>query len=272
MGYMMGQMWVLLAISAIVGVLTGWWVWGREATTDDKALKTARDELAEARRQVEVLEMANGQLKKSQGSVPSKDIDAYKTRIAELEGQLMALKAGVAPVASNVVPLSSAKAAKPAEAAKPSMAVVAAKPAAKPEAKAAPAKAPASKTPAKSEAKPAEVKPAAKPAAKAEAAKVVAKPSGPQQPKGLKAPRNGKADELRAITGVGPKIEKQLHDLGLYHFDQIVALNKGEIAWVEDHIGFPGRMTREGWQKQCKDLAAGKVTAGAKALKDGKQV
>ncbi|MEM7238646.1 MAG: hypothetical protein AAF501_12610, partial [Pseudomonadota bacterium] len=39
-------------------------------------------------------------------------------------------------------------------------------------------------------------------------------------PAQLDAPR-GNADNLRKIKGIGPKLEKSLNSLGIYHFDQI---------------------------------------------------
>ncbi len=84
----------------------------------------------------------------------------------------------------------------------------------------------------------------------------------PKQPKGLKAPKGGKADDLKEITGVGPKLEKQLNDLGIFHFAQVRDLKKGEVAWVEDHIGYPDRMERDEWQKQAKALASAKAKGG----------
>jgi predicted flap endonuclease-1-like 5' DNA nuclease len=96
----------------------------------------------------------------------------------------------------------------------------------------------------------------AKPAPVA-AAPVAAASSGTgTKPKGLTAARGGKADDLQQISGVGPKLEKLLHSLGYYHFDQIAAWSKSEVAWVDDNLeGFKGRVTRDSWQAQAKKLA-----------------
>jgi len=76
------------------------------------------------------------------------------------------------------------------------------------------------------------------------------------KPKGLSAPRNGKADDLQRINGVGPKMENMLYDLGYYHFDQIAAWTPAEVAWVDNNLeGFKGRVTRDNWQAQAKQLA-----------------
>ena len=102
------------------------------------------------------------------------------------------------------------------------------------------------------EAMPAPVALVSKPAAKP------AKASGEQQPELLKKPRNGGGDDLELIWGVGPKLAKMLNGMGIWHFDQIAAWGKAELAWVDDRItGFKGRASRDEWVKQCQKLANG---------------
>ena len=79
-----------------------------------------------------------------------------------------------------------------------------------------------------------------------------------ERPKGISKARGGKADKLQRISGVGPKNEKVLHNLGFFHFDQIAAWTPEEIEWVDDHLKFNGRIKREEWTRQCKLLAEGK--------------
>jgi NADH-quinone oxidoreductase subunit E len=89
---------------------------------------------------------------------------------------------------------------------------------------------------------------AAKPAKADEA--VVA---GGKQPKGLKAAKKGKADDLQIIEGIGPVLEKLLHELGIFHFDQIAQWGAAEIAWIDANLkGFRGRATRDKWVAQAK--------------------
>jgi NADH-quinone oxidoreductase subunit E len=100
--------------------------------------------------------------------------------------------------------------------------------------------------------------------AKTKAAPSAPAPAGPQavqaapaKPKALKAARGGKADDLKIIKGIGPKLELLCHKLGFFHFDQIAAWTPAEIAWVDDNLeGFKGRVTRDGWVAQARDLAA----------------
>ncbi len=140
-------------------------------------------------------------------------------------------------------------------------AAVAEKPAAKPAAKKAPAK-PTAK-PAAKKAEPKAEKPA--PAAKAEPATAEG-----TRPEALGAARDGKADDLKMIKGVGPKLELMLNELGFYHFDQIAAWSADEVAWVDQNLkGFKGRVSRDNWVEQASTLAAGGTTEFASRVKKG---
>ena len=78
------------------------------------------------------------------------------------------------------------------------------------------------------------------------------------KPEGLSEARGGVPDDLKRISGVGPKLEKLLHTLGFFHFDQVAAWTDAEIAWVDDNLeGFKGRVTRDEWVAQAKKLASG---------------
>lgn len=68
----------------------------------------------------------------------------------------------------------------------------------------------------------------------------------------------GKPDDLSLIGGVGPKIERTLHQSGIFHFWQVAALGPEDIARLEADIRFPGRIAREEWIEQAKELMAGK--------------
>jgi NADH-quinone oxidoreductase subunit E len=73
----------------------------------------------------------------------------------------------------------------------------------------------------------------------------------------LTAPRDGGADDLKKIKGIGPKVEAMLNDLGIYHYDQIAAFSDAELAWVDENLkGFRGRASRDGWVAQARDLRA----------------
>ncbi|GKY86951.1 hypothetical protein [Sinisalibacter aestuarii] len=91
-----------------------------------------------------------------------------------------------------------------------------------------------------------------------------------RKPATLAAPRDGKADDLKQIKGIGPKLEALCHRLGFYHFDQIAGWSADEIAWVDANLeGFKGRVSRDGWVGQARVLAAGDSTAFARRVRDG---
>lgn len=79
----------------------------------------------------------------------------------------------------------------------------------------------------------------------------------PRMPVGISGPRNGRADELQRVSGVGPRNEQILHSLGFYHFDQIAEWTDQHVDWVDGYLRFNGRIKRENWVEQCRLLAAG---------------
>ncbi len=69
----------------------------------------------------------------------------------------------------------------------------------------------------------------------------------------LAGPR-GVADDLKKLPGVSPAIEKQLNDLGIFHYTQIAELNEKGAHNVGEEVGLPGRV--DGWVKKAKELTA----------------
>jgi len=80
------------------------------------------------------------------------------------------------------------------------------------------------------------------------------------QPVLLTEAREGGKDNLQLIKGIGQVLEPLLNETGIYHFDQIANLSKKEILWLDNSMSFPGRIEREEWVTQAKDLAEGKKT------------
>lgn len=108
--------------------------------------------------------------------------------------------------------------------------------------------------------------PAAQPAKKAAAPKAeapkAAAPAEAAESEGTKPAnllteaRGGKPDDLKKISGVGPKLEGLLHENGVFHFDQIAAWGPSEIAYMDDKLSFKGRIERDGWIDQAKQFAS----------------
>ena len=91
------------------------------------------------------------------------------------------------------------------------------------------------------------------------------------KPEMLSAARDGGADNLKEIKGVGPAMEKMLNGMGVYHFDQIAAWSADEVAWVDANLkGFKGRVSRDGWVDQAKILMTGAETEFSQRVEDGK--
>jgi len=132
------------------------------------------------------------------------------------------------------------------------------------------AKAKAEQAAAERAAKDAKTAKAAEDAAAAAKPEVEAAESDGLKPEGLSGARDGQADNLKAIKGIGPKLEILCNDMGFYHFDQIAAWGPQEVAYMDANLkGFRGRVTRDGWIEQAKLLAAGDETEFSKRVKKG---
>ena len=77
------------------------------------------------------------------------------------------------------------------------------------------------------------------------------------QPDVLAEAIDGKPDDLKAITGIGPAIEGNLNQAGVFHYSQIAAWSDAEAAWIESNVaGCAGRVSRDDWRGQAGKLAA----------------
>ncbi|HEX8045320.1 5' DNA nuclease [Rhizobium sp.] len=111
----------------------------------------------------------------------------------------------------------------------------------------------------KVEPKPAAVKAApAKVPAKAKAKVVVAAPVAVAA-KPVAAPvRSRKAavktDDLKRISGIGPKLEQVLNGRGILRVADIAAWSDADVARIDAELGFDGRIRRDDWVGQAKAL------------------
>ncbi|KCZ88923.1 hypothetical protein [Hyphomonas johnsonii] len=76
-----------------------------------------------------------------------------------------------------------------------------------------------------------------------------------EQPLSLERPVAGMPDDLTMVGGIGPKIQEVLNELGIFHFDQIAAWTPENVVWVDNHLNFSGRISREGWVEQAAILS-----------------
>lgn len=90
---------------------------------------------------------------------------------------------------------------------------------------------------------------------KAEAAAEAPAVEGVEPANLLTEARGGQPDDLKRISGVGPKLEGLLHENGVFHFDQIAAWKADEIAYMDDKLSFKGRIERDNWIEQATEFA-----------------
>ena len=72
---------------------------------------------------------------------------------------------------------------------------------------------------------------------------------------GFKKPR-GDVNDLTQIKGVGEELAKRLNKLGITQFAQITNFTDDELTKIDDVFNFKGRIEREDWVGQCRDLVA----------------
>jgi len=78
--------------------------------------------------------------------------------------------------------------------------------------------------------------------------------AAPKEVKEVVAPVTGGADDLTRISGVGKVLLGKLNDAGVYTFKQIADLTPEGIADLDDKLSFKGRIERDNWLQQAKDL------------------
>jgi small subunit ribosomal protein S2 len=85
---------------------------------------------------------------------------------------------------------------------------------------------------------------------------VVAEPANDAGPtfELLTAPR-GAPDDLMKLSGMGPELVQKLNDGGLFHFWQFAAMSAADVTKVDHDLKLAGRIERDGWVAQARDLA-----------------
>lgn len=96
----------------------------------------------------------------------------------------------------------------------------------------------------RSSAKPAPAKQATKP-----------EPETAPAPEPEPAPASAEPDNLQDIKGIGAVLEKKLNAMGITRFEQIAAWTQGDIAKIDETLNFRGRIQRERWVEQARELA-----------------
>jgi small subunit ribosomal protein S2 len=69
----------------------------------------------------------------------------------------------------------------------------------------------------------------------------------------LPGPR-GVADDLKKLPGVSGAVEKQLNDLGVFHYSQLAELGPADAEKIGEEVGLPTRVA--GWIAKAKEFVA----------------
>lgn len=72
------------------------------------------------------------------------------------------------------------------------------------------------------------------------------------------AAKAARTDDLKVISGIGPKLEQVLNGMGLRRYADIAALKAADVARIEAELGLDGRIARDGWVEQARTLAKGR--------------
>ena len=87
------------------------------------------------------------------------------------------------------------------------------------------------------------------------AVEVKPKPKSAPKVAKAKAPVPGSvSDDLKRISGIGPKLERVLKDLGVASVSQIATWTDEDVVRFDKQLGFEGRIGRDDWVGQAKAL------------------
>lgn len=107
------------------------------------------------------------------------------------------------------------------------------------------------------------VAPATTPAAKA---RKTAAPKAPSAAKAAKKParagtepaKAGDRDDLKKISGLGPRLEQVLNERGIVTYADLAAMSKAALKKLDGELDLEGRVMRDDWAGQAKALSEGK--------------
>ena len=79
-------------------------------------------------------------------------------------------------------------------------------------------------------------------------------------PNWLMSGADGDKDDLTAIRGLGPTIERRLNRLGIYHYRQLAQMTADNAHWIAVKIHVvPGRILRDRWAEQAQMMLEGNL-------------
>lgn len=94
------------------------------------------------------------------------------------------------------------------------------------------------------------------PASKAKTAKPAAAKATEAKPAAPKAGKAAAGGDLKKLSGVGPALEKKLIAAGVTSLEQVATWTEADVTKIDEELSFKGRIEREGWIAQAKELTA----------------
>jgi len=94
------------------------------------------------------------------------------------------------------------------------------------------------------------------PASKTKTAKPAAAKVTEAKPAAPKAGKAAAGGDLKKLSGVGPALEKKLMAAGVTSLEQVAAWTEADVTKIDEELSFKGRIEREGWIAQAKELTA----------------
>jgi len=85
----------------------------------------------------------------------------------------------------------------------------------------------------------------------------------------LSFPKSSGKDNLKKIKGINSKIETELNNLGIYHFEQIAKWSNKNCDWIESFLDIAGCAKNNQWIDQAKILQTGNETIYSQKVEDG---
>lgn len=85
----------------------------------------------------------------------------------------------------------------------------------------------------------------------------------------LSSPKPSGKDNLKKIKGISSKIEHDLNNLGIYHFEQIAKWNGKNCDWVEEFLLLPNYTKNYQWVEQARILQTGRETIYSQKVLSG---
>lgn len=70
-------------------------------------------------------------------------------------------------------------------------------------------------------------------------------------------PASAATDDLKKISGIGPRLEQVLNERGITRYSHLAGLGKAALRKLDGELGLEGRITRDDWAGQAKALSGG---------------